>query len=147
MSPEALAALHAAAIAEPRPWTAAEFAALLGAPGVFAEADGDGLMLGRVLGPGPGAEAELLTLAVHPRARRRGRGRALLLGFEARAIARGAVTAFLEVAADNAPALALYRAAGWRDAGRRPGYYHAGAVDALILTKTLGEGRFTPGSP
>ena len=140
MTPDALAALHAAAFTEPRPWTASEFAALLAAPGVFLEAGPDALMLGRVLGPGPGAEAELLTLAVHPRARRRGIGARLLESFEQGAAARGADRAFLEVMATNAPARALYRAGGWMEAGRRPDYYRGpdGApVDALVLLKPL----------
>ena len=140
MSPEALAALHAAAFTEPRPWTAAEFASLLAAPGVFLLTAPDALLMGRTLGPGPGAEAELLTLAVHPNARRQGHARALLPRFEAEAGARGADRAFLEVMATNAPALALYQGAGWRAAGRRPGYYRApdGApVDAVILDKPL----------
>ena len=140
MSPEALATLHAAAFTEPRPWTAAEFAALRAAPGVFLLTAPDALLMGRILGPGPGAEAELLTLAVHPDARRRGHSRALLARFEAEARSRGAVRALLEVMATNAPALALYHGAGWRAAGRRPGYYRApdGApVDAVILGKPL----------
>ena len=140
MSPDDLARLHAAAFTEPRPWTAAEFAALLAAPGVFLLTAPNALLMGRTLGPGPGAEAELLTLAVHPDARRRGRARTLLACFDAEAAARGADRAFLEVMATNAPALALYRGAGWREAGRRPGYYRApdGApVDAVILDKAL----------
>ena len=140
MSPEALSALHAAAFTEPRPWTAAEFASLLSAPGVFLQAAPDALLMGRTLGPGPGAEAELLTLAVHPDARRLGHARTLLARFDAEAAARGAGRAFLEVMATNAPALALYRGAGWREAGRRPGYYRAPdgtPVDAVILDKPL----------
>jgi [ribosomal protein S18]-alanine N-acetyltransferase len=45
------------------------------------------------------------------------------------------------VNAGNAPALALYRAAGFAEAGRRPGYYprdpDAAPADALILTRRL----------
>jgi ribosomal-protein-alanine N-acetyltransferase len=84
-------------------------------------------------------EAELLTLAVAPPARRRGRGRALLAAFEQGARERGACEAFLEVAADNAPAVALYAGAGYSELGRRPGYYSraAGAVDALLMGRAL----------
>ena len=54
-------------------------------------------------------------------ARRRGQGRALVTRFLAAARAQGAETAFLEVAADNTAAIALYAATGWTEAGRRRG--------------------------
>jgi ribosomal-protein-alanine N-acetyltransferase len=137
MTPEAMAALHALAFTDtPRPWTAAEFAALLGEPSTLLAVRAEGFALGRIAGP----EAELLTLAVHPDARRRGHGSALVLAFEAAAEARGAGAAFLEVAATNVPARALYAGLGYVPAGRRPGYYApAGAppVDALVLRKPL----------
>lgn len=88
-------------------------------------------------------EAELLTVAVDPAARRQGMGARLLAGFAATARARGATTAFLEVAAGNTPAQALYRQAGWVEAGRRKRYYHAPdgtAEDALVLGCDLSRG-------
>lgn len=138
MTPEALAALHAAAFTAPPPWSAASFAALLDSPQVFlvAEPQGRAFALGRVVA----GEAELLTLATDPGARRRGWARACLEGFDAEARRRGADTAFLEVAEDNAAARALYAATGWQSAGRRPGYYPGPAgtrVAALILCKSL----------
>jgi ribosomal-protein-alanine N-acetyltransferase len=137
MTPEALAALHATAFdTTPRPWTAAEFASLLGAPSTLLATLPGGFALGRVAGP----EAELLTLAVAPDARRRGTGTALVIAFEAAAIARGAEEAFLEVAAGNAPARALYARLGYRERGRRRGYSaRPGAApdDALVLGKPL----------
>jgi ribosomal-protein-alanine N-acetyltransferase len=132
--PAALAALHAAAFRHPRPWTAAEFAAVLAGPGAFLLTDGGGFLIGRAVADA----AEILTLAVPAAARRRGTGRRLVAAFEAEARARGAVRAFLEVAADNAPALALYRGAGWQEAGRRRGYYTPG-IDALLLAKVLAD--------
>jgi ribosomal-protein-alanine N-acetyltransferase len=86
-------------------------------------------------------EAELLTIAVHPAAQRRGLGRALLLDCGRRALEFGAATLFLEVAADNAPAQALYARSGFTQVGRRPRYYRrgGGACDALILRRELGE--------
>ncbi len=82
-----------------------------------------------------------MTLAVAAAARRRGLGRRLLARFEAAAAARGAEAAFLEVAEDNAPARALYLAAGWVEAGRRRRYYARGdgtAADAIVMRKALG---------
>ncbi|MFN4101064.1 MAG: GNAT family N-acetyltransferase, partial [Pararhodobacter sp.] len=106
MTPEALAALHARAFATPPPWSAAGFAGLLDSPLVFLTADAQGraFALGRVVA----GEAELLTLATDPAARRQGLARAQMAAFEREAQARGAVTAFLEVAEDNAAARALY---------------------------------------
>jgi ribosomal-protein-alanine N-acetyltransferase len=47
---------------------------------------------------------------------------------------------FLEVDEDNEPARRLYRRAGFREVGRRPGYYpQAGgnAATALVLRRDL----------
>ncbi|MFN3643663.1 MAG: GNAT family N-acetyltransferase [Gemmobacter sp.] len=131
-TPAALAALHARCFGRPRPWTAEGFAAALAAPGGFLCGGPAGFALGRALA----GEAELLTLAVDPGLRRQGHAASLLAAFEAEVARRGAGRAFLEVAADNAPARALYAAAGWRPAGLRRGYYGAG-IDALILDKPL----------
>lgn len=136
MTPAALARIHSAAFRVPRPWSVGEFAALLDEPGVFLVARTTGFALIRVVAD----EAELLTLAVLPRARLRGLGRALLAAAEARAAAAGAARIFLEVAEDNAPARALYVAAGYAAAGRRPGYFvlpGGESVDALVLHRAL----------
>lgn len=136
MTPSDLAALHAAAFAESRPWSAAEFADLLAQPGTFLTSCETGFALGRIILD----EAELLTLAVAPETRRKGLGRALLAAFQQDAKARGARRAFLEVAADNSAALALYRAANWCESGRRKAYYRrpgAPAMDALLFEISL----------
>ena len=84
-------------------------------------------------------ESEVMTLAVAPSHRRRGAGRALLEAAMAQAEARAVDAVFLEVAADNDPAIALYRSAGFEQVGRRKGYYaHPnGAKDALVLRRDL----------
>jgi [ribosomal protein S18]-alanine N-acetyltransferase len=131
-----MAALYAAAMTGSRPWSAAEIRALLAQPGTFAVGDASAFALGRVVLD----EAELLALTTNPDRRRQGLGRARLAAFEAEARARGAHTAFLEVAADNLAALSLYDIAGYRRAGRRGGYYRRAdgpAVDALLLRKPL----------
>jgi len=141
VTPEALAMLHAQAFTTPRPWSAAEFAALKARPECFVvTAPGGFLVASAVAG-----EAEVLTLAVAPDARRRGIARGLVAGFLAVAAARGAQVAFLEVAADNAAALALYQALGFAVAGRRKGYYRTPEgtrIDAVVMTRRLaGAGR------
>ncbi|TNC73020.1 GNAT family N-acetyltransferase [Rubellimicrobium roseum] len=136
MTPEALARLHAAAFDSDRPWSAAEFASLLGLPGTVLLGDDRAFLLGRVTLD----EAEVLTVATDPAHRRRGLAAALLARFEAEARTRGAERAFLEVAEDNAPARALYANRGYAQVGRRPGYYpRNGAVPAaaLVLSRPL----------
>ena len=139
MSPAALAALHADAIAVPRPWSEAEFRALLADRHCFLVGDGGGFALGRVVA----GEAELLTIVTQLGARRQGIGRARLLGYEAAALERGAEQSFLEVARTNGAACALYASAGYRQTGIRPGYYTLPGgkrIDALVLAKTLTRG-------
>ncbi len=136
MTPAEMAALHALCFRTPRPWDAAEFAQFLADPLCFALEDAEGLLIGRTVA----GEAELLTLAVAPQSRRRGVGARLVNRFLYQARCRSAETAFLEVAADNAPAIALYTAAGFAPAGRRKGYYlHPDGTrcDALVMSRPL----------
>lgn len=136
LSPAEMASLYAKCFVMPRPWNATEFADILASLHVFAACRPSGFALGRVIAD----EAELLTLAVDPARRRQGLGRALLAEVEATARRRRAQRLFLEVAEDNAGALALYRGAGLEVTGRRKGYYRlpgGPAVDALILAKDL----------
>lgn len=131
MTAAEMARIHAAAFADSRAWPAEEIADLATPPG-FVVTVSQGFAIGRSVA----GEAELITIAVDPAAQGQGQGRALLAAFESAARAE---RLFLEVAADNRPALALYHAAGWVEAGRRPRYYPrgtGGAVDALTLTKT-----------
>ncbi|TRW95465.1 GNAT family N-acetyltransferase [Paracoccus sp. M683] len=133
MTPDALAALHGRCFTQPRPWTATELAGLLDSPHSFLLTRApDAMLLGRAIA----GEAELLTLAVAPEARRQGLASALLAEFAAASRAREAETAFLEVASDNAAALALYRRHGWAGAGLRRDYYAPG-IDALVLRLAL----------
>jgi ribosomal-protein-alanine N-acetyltransferase len=133
-----LAGLHAQSFDEA--WSEADFEVLLASPGVFAlmaraREEPIGFILARIAGD----EAEILTLAVNPARRRHGAGRKLVVGAADKALRQGATALFLEVAADNAPALALYEACGFRQVGRRDGYYAraAGAADALTLRRDL----------
>ena len=133
---QALADLHAAAF--DAPWSAAEIADLLAAPGVqLSTIDTPSGPVGFILCRAAAGEAEILTLAVHPGHRRRGYGRALV---EAAAAALDAEAMFLEVASDNTAAIALYRHAGFIEVGKRRAYYARAsgpAVDALVLRRDL----------
>ena len=124
----ALAAIHAASFPPGEQWGDAAMADILAMPGVVGFLDERG---GFVLARSAGGEAEILTLAVVPPARRRGLGRALL--DQVLAVTAG-LPLFLEVAADNEAAQALYRSAGWSECGHRPGYYGPGR-DAAVLRR------------
>lgn len=133
MSPETLAALHAAAFAPARGWSAEEFAALCNNPHVTCYGGHASFALVRSLGD----EAELLTLAVDPQVRREGKAEDLMRQWLTRETAN---TAFLEVAADNHAAQALYRKLGFTLTGRRKDYYkrkNGTQVDALLMQLAL----------
>ena len=135
MTPVELAALHAECLETPRPWSAAEFGAVMASPGTVCHVQNHGFIVGRLAAD----EAEILTLAVAAHHRRNGLGRQLVGAFLATAAARGARRAFLEVACDNAPAIALYKSAGFIQVGQRKGYYQrpdGTRLDALVFSAT-----------
>ena len=135
-----LADLHRLCFAEA--WSADAFATLLDMPGAFAilasqAAEPAGFALAR----SGGGECEIITLGVVPPHRGKGAGDALLEAVAARAKVRGVEDMMLEVASDNAPAIALYQSNAFVSVGRRPGYYpdkDGGRVDDIIMRRTLG---------
>lgn len=119
-------------------WTRSQCAGILPMPGVSlivardSRDDAVGFSLHRTIA----GEAELLLLAVAPPNRRRGIGRLLLDQFLRQADEYGAIRIHLEVR-DGNPAVAMYRRAGFRIAGRRRKYYRGrggGEFDALTLS-------------
>jgi len=78
-------------------------------------------------------EAELESIAVAPEAQRHGVGRLLLEGASAAARSQRASIIFLEIRVSNLPAAALYRKAGFQEAGRRRGYYSNPIEDAILM--------------
>ncbi len=131
----AMALVHAAAFPPTARWSAVAIGLQLGLHGAFGWiAPAGGMVLARCIAD----EAEVLTLAVDPAARHQGIGGALLGRAMATAQQRGAAAMFLEVASDNAPARALYAAAGYVVVGRRAGYY-AGGLEALVLQRRFAE--------
>ncbi|MFZ3580894.1 GNAT family N-acetyltransferase [Loktanella sp. DJP18] len=136
MTPTALAATHRAAFTTERPWSAVEFADLLAQRGVILCGITSAFVLGRVTFD----EAEILTIATHPDRRRKGLARAALAAFCDRAVRAGAATAFLEVAADNDAARALYASENFTQVGLRRAYYHrvdGPPADAVVLRRDL----------
>jgi len=80
--------------------------------------------------------ARLYSIAVDRKLARRGVGRALMAASERYARARGRDRLSLEVRADNAAAIALYRGLGFREFGHYDDYYADGAR-ALRFEKPL----------
>lgn len=129
-----LSAIHADAFDEA--WSTQALAELLAMPGALAllARNGDqpaGFLLLRRAAD----EAEIITIAVRRRLQRLGVARALLQAGLASLAEAGMQSCFLEVAQDNHPAQALYAGFGFREVGRRRGYYGQGdaARDALVL--------------
>jgi len=136
MTPHELAHLHASAFSATRAWSAQEFADLVARPGTFAVGDTNCFCLIRSVLD----EAEVLTIATDPAQRRKGLARSVLQRAEEQARDGGAKEIFLEVAEDNLAAISLYTSSGYRQIGRRPGYYlpkDAAPVAALVLRKSL----------
>ena len=86
---------------------------------------------------GDSGEVHIHTIATHPDHRRAGVGAALL----DRALAEGRAArcnlATLEVRRGNAPAIALYRRAGFRAVHVRARYYQDNDEDALVMLANL----------
>lgn len=82
-------------------------------------------------------QADVQTVAVAREAQGRGLGRTLMQALATAARDRGAGVLQLEVAADNAVALSLYRGLGFVADGRRRDYYGRGR-DAVLMSMRLG---------
>lgn len=136
---ELLATLHRACFDDA--WSAVSFHTLLSSPGVSALlAPSGNEQAGFIVWRVAADEAEILSLGVLPLARRRGLARELVLAAATAAFENGSQSLFLEVAAGNRAALALYSGLGFAQAGRRPAYYRkpdGTAADAFTLKAAL----------
>ena len=97
-------------------------------------------MAGFILSRFAAGEAEILSVAVDRRWRGRGLARRLLDLHLRRLAGLGVGAVFLEVEEDNIGGLRLYDRAGFREVGRRQGYYphETGAsASALVLRRDL----------
>jgi ribosomal-protein-alanine N-acetyltransferase len=135
----AIARLHAASFH--RGWSEGEIERLLLDRATLAHrAVAGGRLQGFILSRLAAGEAEILSVAVEPARRGRGTARTMLDLHLRRLAGLGARTVFLEVDENNQPARRLYQRAGFREVGRRPGYYRHGreqAATALVLRRDL----------
>ena len=142
-----LAALHAETFKAPwdQPWSVQSFAEILAMPGAhgWLMASG-GTPIGFLLARFILDEGEILLTGIVPAAQRCGHaGRLMRVLIEA-AQAAGVGTLFLEHAAGNTAAAALYGRFGFSRIGRRRAYYErrgGGREDAITLRCTLDGGR------
>ena len=136
---EAIAALHGASFR--RGWSEVEIERLLSERNTITHRATAGRSLhGFILSRLASGEAEILTVAVAASQRGRGLARALLNLHLRRLAGFGVKAVFLEVDEDNEPARRLYARAGFREVGRRPGYYQISpgqAATALVLRRDL----------
>lgn len=124
-----------------RGWSEEEVAALIADRAVSADCLRMGRQLaGFILSRRVADEAEILSVAVAEWYRGRGFSRMLFDRHLRQLAGQGVRTVFLEVDERNAPALALYRRAGFRRVGRRPNYYvqpGGNPAAALVMRRDL----------
>ena len=132
-----MAEIHRQSFEEP--WSALFMGALLGQPGVVAlvspAENPSGFVMVRIAAD----EAEILTVAVAPDHRRRRVGQQLMSAALKLMAENNVARCFLEVAADNTAAKALYANLGFVRCGVRPKYYGTGPIqtDAVIMEKII----------
>lgn len=125
-------------------WPAADIARLMGLPGAvalfaFAPPEAD-RPAGFAIARRAADEAEIISIGTAPPFRRRGVATRLLGRLTDMLAGVGVRSLFIEVAAGNDAARALYEAAGFTAAGVRPGYYArrgGEAEDAIVMRLVL----------
>jgi ribosomal-protein-alanine N-acetyltransferase len=136
---KAIAALHAASFR--RGWSDGEVEQLLFDPHVVADRISVGRRLaGFIISRWAADEAEILSIAVEQRQQGRGLGYRLLRRNLQRLAGLGVRAVFLEVGAENDPALRLYERIGFEQVGKRERYYGSEiALDstALVLRRDI----------
>ncbi len=133
------AVMHIELRAYPFPWTRGIFRDCLRAGYAAWVLEEDGEVVGYGVLSVAADEAHILNVCMAPHRQGRGHGRRLLRALVQQARAHGASRLFLEVRPSNPNAIALYRAEGFSEIGRRPRYYpaHAGREDAIVMAMEL----------
>ncbi|MCA1246262.1 ribosomal protein S18-alanine N-acetyltransferase [Massilia sp. MS-15] len=125
----------------PHPWSRGNFQdSLASGYDAWTARDNAGALAGYYVVMYAVDEAHLLDVAVAAARQGRGLGRQLLDRIGARAKEQGMASILLEVRPSNARALDVYRRYGYREIGRRKGYYpaHGGQrEDAIVMRMDL----------
>ena len=122
------------------PWTRGMFSDALASGYLCKVYEADGEMLGYVVLMQVLDEMHLLDISIAAAQQRRGLGRQLLAEAQQLARAMHMQRMLLEVRPSNVAALALYRAQGFNEIGRRRAYYAAGnneREDAIVMDCVL----------
>ena len=82
---------------------------------------------------------QIYNIAIASEFRRKGIGEALLRHLIDKADADGCKLVTLEVRSGNEAAMELYKKLGFREVGRRKGYYAKGGEDAVLMDLDLGK--------
>lgn len=121
------------------PWSAEEITKDVNAGGnvyvAVAECGGEKAGYGEIRNIA--GEAQIYNIAIAPEFRREGIGEALLRHMIEKAEGDGCSLVTLEVRSDNDAAMALYKKLGFREVGRRKGYYAKGGEDAILMDLDL----------
>ena len=131
-----MAQIHREAFVLERPWTAEEFDHLAAQPSSKILSVADCFVFGRLTLE----ELEILTIACSPSEQRQGYAFMLMMELLSITKKEGGHSVYLEVAADNIAARALYHRLGFDQAGCRKNYYkrrNGLSCDAFLLKKSL----------
>lgn len=118
--------IHAECFDEP--WGQKDFETLLALPTTKGIILTEGFILCCVLPD----EIEILTFCILPEFRKQGKGIFLIKQVQQYALQQKIPSIFLEVSAENQPAISLYKKMGFEQFAVRPKYYHH-TTDALCL--------------
>jgi ribosomal-protein-alanine N-acetyltransferase len=122
-------------------WTEAQYrTALLGESPrriILVAESASGRVKGFLVGSEVAGEWELENIVVDAAAQGRGQGARLLNALIDSAKNSGGHVVFLEVRSSNSAARALYEKCGFQVSGKRPGYYHNPAEDAILYKKNF----------
>ena len=128
------------------PWSAGIFRDCINVGHECRVAVQGGSLVGHAVMSFGAGEAHLLNLCIAPASQGCGHGRHLLRRMIDLARWHGTERIFLEVRPTNAAAINIYRAAGFGEVGRRPGYYpsRGGREDAVVMVLDLVPARREP---
>ena len=120
----------------PDPWSKKDiFSYICSEDGMCFTALEDGAPIAYIIGRKIPPEAEIYRIAVREDKRQRGIGYRLLSYGLKTELGHGVETVFLEVRSKNIPAIRLYEAYGFTEAGMRKNYYKNPDDDAVIMIK------------